>query len=182
MSMDVYHLRIFQREVARQCDFALMAYNDLEQALNQLKRVGMLEADLMNRIWYYIQNLLIAAANISKLLWPRKQKFQVRGRQLRSSLNVPQNSSLEPRTFRNHFEHFDERLEEWISSSRTQGFIDSNIGGPLPRGADTKDYLRNLDDVNYILTFWGESYQLKQILQEIKTITQIARTEADRSP
>jgi hypothetical protein len=59
--------------------------------------------------------------------------------------------------------------------------MDSNIGGPLLGVADIKDYLRNFDHVNYILTFWRESYQLKQLMQEIKNIGPIAHTEAGRS-
>jgi hypothetical protein len=180
MSMDVYHLRIFQREVARQCDFALMGHNDLVQALNQLERAPRGETDNWNRIWYSIQSLLVASANTSKLLWPER-KFDLRGQQLRSSLKVPQDSSLKSRDFRNHFEHFDERLEEWINSSQSHNFIDSNLG-PLPEEAEPVGYHRNFDPVTYTLTFRGESYELMPILKEIEAITQIARTEADRSP
>jgi hypothetical protein len=35
MSIDAFYLGIFKSEVARQCDFALMANNDLVEALNQ---------------------------------------------------------------------------------------------------------------------------------------------------
>jgi hypothetical protein len=114
MTMHVYHLRIFQREVARQCDFAFMAHNDLVQALNQLEGAPRGETDNWNRIWYSIQSLLVASANTSKLLWPER-KFDLRGQQLRSSLKVPQDSSLKSRDFRNHFEYFDERLEDGLT-------------------------------------------------------------------
>jgi hypothetical protein len=57
--MEKIVLRIFQKEVERQCRFALIAIQDLEQAL----QVGDLD-----RLWYSVQAFLIAVANISKLL------------------------------------------------------------------------------------------------------------------
>jgi hypothetical protein len=96
---------------------------------------------------------------------------------LRSSLKI-KDSSLKSREFRNNFEHFDERLEEWINSSQSHNFIDSNLG-PLPEGFETTDCHRNFDDTTYTLTFRGESYELMPILKEIKAIAQIAHTEAD---
>ena len=59
--------------------------------------------------------------------------------------------------------------------------MDSNIGGPLPEGADVVDYLRNFDNVNYTLTFWGESYRLMQIMQEIRNLGPLAHKEGDPS-
>jgi hypothetical protein len=39
-------LKMFQREVERQCKFALMAYDDLHEALRN---------DDMWRVWYFVQ-------------------------------------------------------------------------------------------------------------------------------
>ena len=103
--METAFLRIFQREVERQCKFGLIATNDLVKAL---------QAPDIDRIWYSVQALLSAAGNVSKLLWPFKPLLSERGVELRASLSVGEHSLLRPRTFRNHFEHFDERLEKWI--------------------------------------------------------------------
>lgn len=115
--MEAMVLRIFQREVERQCKFAIIAVEDLSQAL----QIGD-----MDRIWYSIQAILVAAGNVSKLLWPPKPLLPERGAELRASLSVDDDSPLEPRTFRNHFEHFDERLEQWATSSERRNFADSN--------------------------------------------------------
>lgn len=135
--MDKTLLRIFQREVERQCKFSLIAVQDLEQSL---------KVNDSDRIWYAVQALLVAAGNISKLLWPPMPLTPNRGEELRASLSVKDRSPLESRTFRNHFEHFDERLEKWASSSKRRNFADSNVG-PLGMivGLDGKDYIRNFD-------------------------------------
>ncbi len=41
-----------------------------------------------DRIWYSIQSPLIAAGNVSKLLWPSRQKIAERPHELKKSLGV----------------------------------------------------------------------------------------------
>jgi hypothetical protein len=50
-------------EVERQCRFAIIAAADLDAALAVLDR---------DHIWYSVQAFLVAAGNVSKLLWPSK--------------------------------------------------------------------------------------------------------------
>jgi hypothetical protein len=138
--MEKMVLRIFQREVERQCRFALIAIQDLEQALN---------ARDLDRLWYSVQAFLAAAGNVSKLLWGSNRSSAERRAELRASLSVSDDSPLRPRIFRNHFEHFDERLEQWATSSKRHNFADSNVGPPnMIVGIDPEDFLRNFDTEN----------------------------------
>jgi len=168
--MTTFVLRIFQREVERQCRFALVAVEDLNAAL---------ASHDSDRIWYSVQGLLVAAGNISKLLWPPDSEHSKRGEELRASLGVSDASVLAPRTFRNHFEHFDERLEAWASSSKRHNFVDSSV---ITKGAisgiDPEDYLRNIDPADMALTFHGDRYLLQPIADEIGPLWQRANTEA----
>jgi len=129
-------LRLFQSEVDLQCIFVRMAADDLEDALkghdvqattspgNQSVIVHEIDND---RVWYCIQALLVAAANVAKLLWPQPDRvtsadFPDRGKALRESLGgVGEFSQLHwnLRKLRNHLEHFDERLESWVMSEKT---------------------------------------------------------------
>ena len=58
-------LRLFQKEVERQCDFAIIALEDMEEA--KASSDGKL-------FWYSVQNLLVAVGRISRLLWPPIQR------------------------------------------------------------------------------------------------------------
>ncbi len=87
-------LKMFQREAERLCKFALMAHDDMHQALRE---------DDMYRVWFSVQALLVAIGNVSKLLWPIKERIPGRGAQLRESLSVEDSSPLKDRTFRNQF-------------------------------------------------------------------------------
>ncbi len=166
--MDKQVLLIFQREIERQCRFALIAFADLGEALNVANT---------DRAWYSIQALLIAAGNVSKLLWPPGSTFAGRGNELRLSLAVPDPSPLEPRTFRNHFEHFDERLEAWASSSQRHNFVDSNIGpaGSIS-GPDLADFLRNFDTTKYAVTYRGDTFELRPIIAALEALHRGATT------
>lgn len=160
--MDSIVLRIFQREVERQCTFALIAAQDLEHAL---------EAGYMDHIWCSVQALLVAAGNVSQLLWPTHARLPERGAELRASLAVGDHSPLQPRTFRNHFEHFDERLEQWATASQRQNFVDQNVGPPgMIAGLDPGDTLRNLDATTMAVTFRGDAYPLQPIVKAIREL------------
>ncbi len=77
-------------------------------------------------VWGSIQSILVAVANVSKILWPVK-KYMARGKQLRELLGIDDDNLLSDRTFRNHFEHYDERIEEWFDSNNSAVYMDSRI-------------------------------------------------------
>jgi len=156
--MDEHLQRIFVGEIARQCQFARVAAAGIGAALN---------AEDQNGVWYSVQALLVAVGNISKLLWPKPENQQ-RGDTLRQLLGVAENSVLASRTFRNRFEHFDEKLEDWAKSSNRRCFIDSNIGlaGRIA-GVDIGDYLRNFEPQHGIVTFQGDTYELEPIIRAV---------------
>jgi hypothetical protein len=136
----------------------------------------------VDRLWYSVQSLLIAAGNISKLLWPSQFAAQ-RGEELRTSLGVHDSSPLRPRVFRNHFEHFDERLEQWATSSDRRNFADSNVGPTgMISGLDPADYLRNFDTSKHAVTFRGDSYLLKPVVDALRELHERAPVECRKLP
>ena len=172
--MDNMLLRIFHTEVKRQARFGLIAASDLDAALSSRD---------MDRLWYSVQSLLIAAGNLSKLFWPSQSSARKRGEDLRTSLAVPDPSPLEPRSFRNHFEHFDERLEQWATSSQRRNFADSNVGPTgMISGLDPRDYLRNFDTDKYAVTFRGDTYLLKPVVGALRALHEKALSELSKAP
>jgi hypothetical protein len=171
--MDKNTLRIFQLEIERQCSFAIIAVQDLQKAL---------QVPDMDRIWYSIQSFLVAAGNVSKLLWPSSARIPDRAKELKNSLGVDDSSPLAPRTFRNHFEHFDERLEDWAMSSKRKNFVDSNVGpSGMISGIDLEDYLRNFNTTKNAVTFRGDEYNLKPMVDAIIELHGKASIEANKA-
>lgn len=154
---------VLKREVIRQASFALMSASDLREALEH--------QDDTDRIWIAVQSFLVAAANVSKLLWGSGQSASNGRRALRESLGVSDKSVLRSRKMRNHFEHFDERLKKWAACSERHNIVDSNV---MPAnaisGIDSCDYLRNLDPNTWSLTFAGEIYELNPVLEALRKL------------
>lgn len=157
-------LSVFQGEVGRQCKFVLIALDEMRIAY---------ESRSIDRFWYSVQSFLDASGNISKLLWPPNKKYDGRGLELRKSLDVREASPLRPRDFRNHFEHFDERLEDWVTSSKRHNIVDSSIfpaGKPFIVGIDERDFLRNYHQDTMTVSFRGDEYRLIPLVEEIQKL------------
>lgn len=123
---------------------------------------------------------MIAVANISKLLW--NEKYRSRGEELRRELQVPMNSPLKDKHMRNVFEHYDENIRRWASSSRRKNISDMNIsvnGFSAIPSLDPIDCMRNLDisrdGKNLTLTFHGEPYDLTIAGTAVRELKERAR-------
>jgi len=161
-------LQLFVREVDRQVRFGLIAAVELRDPVMSLDT---------ERVWYSIQSLLVATANVSKLLWPSKGSRD-RGEALRSLLCVTDDSPLASRVFRNHFEHFDERLETWGISPHTHLVADNNVG-PLgaTSGGASPIYVRNYDPSTETLTFRGEVYEFRPVIGALESLRSVTERE-----
>lgn len=171
--MDEHLLRVFQFQIAAQCDFALRAADDLAVAL---------ESKDTRRTFYAIQNLLNAANNIAKALWGQSGRLATERAPLRASLEMDKLSPTLPLAMigmRNNFEHYDERIDRWWRESKHHNYVDLNVGRPgiFPTPADI-DIFRNFDPASGSLTFWGDSFHLPTLITEIATLRGIAESES----
>lgn len=121
-------------------------------------------------VWCSIQSILVAAGNVSKILWPQK-KHAARGEKLRKLLNVNQNNLLSDRKFRNHFEHYDERIDAWFAENSSAVYMDMVID-PFKsiRGHFPTNNHRAYDPLTQTLTFRGDSIDLAAVLNELDEI------------
>ncbi len=133
--------------------------------------------------WFAIQSLLSATANITKALWGDGGKLTAEREPLRLSLAIDDSSPLKTTTMRNNFDHFDDRLDKW-SEGGTGTIVDLSFGDPTTiisgPGATGKDsgFFRNFNPATGDLIFWGQSYHLPTIVQEVARITPLALRES----
>ena len=170
---DPHVLDVFKREVWQQCSFALRATEALNTAL---------AAPDAQATFAALQSLLISVANLSKLLWGARKGKEAERKILRDALGVPDDSPLRSRALRNHFEHFDERLEEWIERDPNRIFVDMNVGprtmiGGLDR---SQSFLRNFDNTRATATFWDEEYPLQPVVDAVVELAERAKPDHDR--
>ena len=148
-------------------------------AANELD--GALTTGDITRAWIAIQSLLTAAANISKALWGQGEKFAAQREDLRTSLQIDDTSPLKPVVMRNHFEHFDEKLDDWWRDSERHNYVDMNIGpeGQV-EGADEIDVFRQFDPASGEVMFWSKRFNLREVIAEIQRILPIVTGEAHK--
>ena len=170
--METFLLRQFQREIERQCQFAMIALQDIDEA--SANSDGKL-------FWYSIQNLLVAIGRISRLLWPPDENASERGAELRASLGVGEDSPLKSRTHVEYFENFDERLENWQQTSEHHRFFDSYTE-PLDILAETAggDRFRGYDAENNAILFHDEPYHLGPISSAVDDLSEKAEREMQK--
>ena len=156
MSMPTF---FFIQDLAEQCMFVRMAKIDLKKCLTS-NNSG------LDRPYYFLQTLVIALGNISKILWPRK-RYERRGVELRTFLEIKDDSALKSRDLRNLFEHFDEKADDWFGAEDRQRFSDRNVGSM--EGAiipSEQDRLRTFDPEAWTLTCLGKKFELGPAIQE----------------
>lgn len=176
---------VYTEEISEQCRFAIGSARGINQALKEMPspstdapldfdehRKAQRQAE--DRLWFSIRALLSAAANISKILFPnpgraRAKDFPDRGERLRSRLSVPDDSPLANRDLRNHFEHLDERLEEWWINDPRHNIVQRMIGqleGAISGFSDQQLFAR-FDPSTARVAFHGDVYELQPLIDAI---------------
>jgi len=155
----------FASEITLQVKIAERAAERLQNAIDSSDDI---------EIWGAIQSILGAAANVSKILWPNKEQ---RGEELRQMLGVTKNNLHEALLFRNHFEHYDDRLEEWFKHQDQGVFIDRAINPSLRVFAFEEPQFchRGYNSFNNTLVFRDETLHLNEVLQELEELREKCR-------
>lgn len=165
--MTVLQEMVFIGEIVLQSKIAHQAADRLQATHENFNNV---------EVWCSIQSILVAAGNVSKILWPR-QKYKSRGERLRQMLNVNVDNLLSDRKFRNHFEHYDERIEEWFNNQSSAVYIDLAMN-PSLRGPIAINDHRGYNSFNNTLIFRGESLNLNEVLYALEEILDNCRPYA----
>ncbi|HLB22026.1 MAG TPA: hypothetical protein VK605_07925 [Solirubrobacteraceae bacterium] len=165
------------------------ARGEMELSLEYTKqRTAMLGSgkpmpDLTAGAWFALQNLLVAAANLSKLLWGSSGKREVERKALRDSVGVDNTSALKSLDIRNDFEHFDERIEDWYVRQGKSGYVGRNIGGGIHienegEGRRFGEY----DPSTGMVIFWTNSAHLPAVIGEVRRIIPLVEAGVAKNP
>jgi len=154
---------VFIGEIVLQSKIARRAAERLLDARDNFEQV---------EVWCSIQSILCATANVSKILWPNS-KYKERGKRLRQILKVQNENPLSNREFRNHFEHYDDRTEDWFYNYSGGPHIDLAMNPAL--GGNIDNVHRGYNSFNNTLIFRGEVLDLNRILEALEKIQENCR-------
>ncbi|MBF4568771.1 hypothetical protein ITJ57_08300 [Plantibacter sp. VKM Ac-2880] len=163
-------IKMFQREIHRQAEFATVAIRDVEVIVNSDQPDSI-------RFWYAMDAALGAIARLSDILWPAKNrgpdvaKVRARGQALRARFGIGESTYLADKSVRNSLEHFAERMDDWAEKTSGAGFLDSHIG-PLRnvRGVNEHDIARVFDTDTAIVRVFDQSLDIRATMAELASI------------
>ena len=179
---------LFIQEIRDQCNMAIIAFDDLVNIASKKPQDN-------DRFWYSIHGFLSATGNVSKLLsfsdftfrknsslFHLKERNKSLKNNLRCYCRVSPDSIIMQRKFRNHYEHYDERLFEWAMDDHTP-MMHYRIGTPdmLRSQLDlSEDFpikvLKCFDPTTFSLLFYEEKINIENMYEEIKRIKKRAET------
>ena len=164
-----WHLR---QEVKFQCEVTLHAFDELDRCFERVDRT------LAVRVFTNIHAILSAAAAISRLLFSdRNPEAAQRSRALRDALGIQEDSILRARGMRNHFEHFDERLDKWLPRTADGSVIDMVASTERVDDTGPRYTLRMFNISTFEITFADETLALRPLVEAIRSLLLGAQSE-----
>jgi hypothetical protein len=149
-------VKIYIGEIEHQIRHAKMCFEGYKKARQD---------DDISLIFFYVHHFVVHIANVDKLLSPKPANL--RTKILKKYFDLGSINLKDFRRARNHLEHFDERLDNWIVNHEGYTFFDMNLVDGT-RGFPEKAFLRAMD--GDIFKFYGESYDLALMLEQLDKI------------
>ncbi|MCB0994929.1 MAG: hypothetical protein KDB21_07545 [Acidimicrobiales bacterium] len=158
--MDENVMRVFAAELELQCRMIQMGAAGLNHALQAGDGLG---------VWFYLQSILVSAANVSKIVTGKGRD------RLRERLRLDVATlAITTRSVRNDFEHFDERIEKWYGPEGGQIYVGRYVGPPdalritAPHRPDR--LFHRFDPSSNLVSFWDNEVDVQQLVTEAEMI------------
>lgn len=163
--MDRSSLAIFIHELHNQCVYTEAAFRVFNQSQKQNIPAG---------VFFSAQSTLLCASQIAGLLWPSRSRVQDRGKELRELLDLPEKHALNDKRLSGLWEHADEKLEDWIGTSKGEKVVFDHVGSleelskqvPILEG----NIFRLYDPTTMTFYFRGDGYKMQPIADAISDI------------
>lgn len=154
------------REIWTQCKFAKLAYQNIHPNVT-----GGTDGAFSS-----IHSFLSHCTNVSKLLKASNSKLdQENPDVIEDILGIGSESIIHSRRFRNHLEHYDERLKNWIHEKGMNANIGTyNIGPKSAFDSDNMLLVIHYDPQTTTFTFVDEGLNLSELHEEVVKIQEIA--------
>lgn len=151
------------REIWTQAHFAEIAFRNIDPKARKST----------DAVFSSIHSFLSHCANVSKMLLACDEENPKKT--IGDILGVLKSSDVHNRKFRNHLEHYDERLKKWIKEKGINATIGTyNIGPKSMIQVQNMIFVSHYDPTDNTFTFVNEDFNLKNIFNETTKIKVLA--------
>lgn len=151
------------REILAQARFAGIAYSQIDPKA----------ASNNDAVFSSIHSFLSHCAMVSKMLAARDDSYPQKS--IGGILGIANTSVIHERQFRNHLEHYDERLKKWIKEHGIGKPIGTyNIGSKTKYPKHIILLVSHYDPDSAVFTFVNEDFDLRALAEEVKRIKECA--------
>ena len=169
--MDESLHRIYLSQAKDECEECFAAIKSFDAAL---------QSRCTQDLFRHARHLIQHAAAVSRIFWPpggknktSRERAHRRGEALRKTLAIPANHPVQNRSLRDHFEHFDERLDEWADRSKNRNIIHRLLGPRRSVGGDAigdGDIIHHYDPRTKVYAFRGEKFEIEAIATGVNDV------------
>jgi hypothetical protein len=169
--MDNFLAKIYLEQAKDECERCFHSIKNMNSIIRQK-----VEGDFFQ----HALDLIHHSAAVSIIFWPpggrnklSTKRAHRRGQFLRDLLQLSSGHPVQNRALRDHFEHFDERLDDWAETSKNRIIIQrlfgprSSIGGNVVQDSDI---IYHFDPATNILGFKGEHFDIQELASGIDDI------------
>jgi hypothetical protein len=116
-----------------------------------------------------LQNVVIHGAALSRYFWPARTGHERRAEFLKDTLQITEESPLKSRDLRNQIEHFDEKLDDYVSSGIVGNVFPAYVGRLPVEDVPSHMFRAYYADVG-IFEMLGKRYEMSPLANEIARI------------
>lgn len=161
--MDENTLAIYIHELRNLCQHCQTSFDLFNNAMRNQRSSAIL---------YGGQMVLMPTSQISALLWPSRARSRGRGEKLREILKLPEKHALNDRRLSELWERSDEKIEDWISTTKGDKVAFDYVGNPqqLGEGFKTSGIYRAYDPNTLIYYYRGVAYNFQALANALMDI------------
>lgn len=185
--MDDFLTKIYLEQAKQECERCFRSLNLMNSIIRK---------EIEDDFFQHALDLVHHAAAVSRIFWPpggknkkSTKRAHRRGQHLRQVLELQSGHAIQNRALRDHFEHFDERLDDWAENSKNRNIVQRLFGPRSAIGGDAiqnSDIIHHFDPATNVFGFRGEHYDIQALasgLEDIynKIIAQLEVIEAKKT-
>jgi len=163
--MDMHVIGLHIHELRNQCRFIEASVDILNQSMEKQASVG---------VFFALQNIMLGANQVSRILWSPRKKGKERAASLRKILELPEKYPLNNDSILSLADHADEANDQWISQSKDQYILYDFIGdiaASVHKDVEEKNIFRAFDTRTKIYSYLGTNFNLEALLKAIGDVS-----------